>query len=248
MYITMDVISRLYVSLCRDKRKERFETILEPLQAITQLALLAFCPKGSKLSITNNVLFIQTPNWSQGFLRSYNQDQRDDLFFLFSVIRRFNKFYSGPSSKNSQDKASSSNSAPHYSVKKHKSSSTSHELFSMLIELSKSGIDNLIQTYSESDQTTLLHTLRMYRTMLDRPDTFTDDDGSAMEREKDGIDEIFIQITELYSPVYIELLSNIFKLAQANPEQYQIYITGINTLMEPINSQLNKWISDHIVF
>ena len=48
----MDVISRLYVSLCRDKRKERFETILEPLQAITQLALLAFCPKGSKLSIT----------------------------------------------------------------------------------------------------------------------------------------------------------------------------------------------------
>ena len=94
----MDVISRLYVSLCRDKRKERFETILEPLQAITQLALLAFCPKGSKLSIANNVLFIQTPNWSQGFLRSYNQDQRDDLFFLFSVIRRFNKFYSGPTS------------------------------------------------------------------------------------------------------------------------------------------------------
>ena len=247
MYTVMDVISRLYLSLCRDKRKERFETILEPLQAITQLALLAFCPKGSKLSITNNVLFIQTPNWSQGFLRSYNQDQRDDLFFLFSVIRRFNKFYSGPSiPKSNSSQASFSNSDHNHQPKYNKHSATCQELFSTLIELSKSGIDNLIQTYSESDQTTLLHTLRMYRTMLDKPDAFSDD--SNAEIEKDGIDDIFIQITELYSPVYIELLSNIFKLAQANPDQYNIYITGINTLMEPINCQLNKWISDHIVF
>ena len=242
----MDVISRLYLSLCRDKRKERFETILEPLQAITQLALLAFCPKGSKLSITNNVLFIQTPNWSQGFLRSYNQDQRDDLFFLFSVIRRFNKFYSGPTSM-----AKHNHSTPggqKHSFKHNTHSNTSHELFSMLIELSKSGIDNLIQTYSESDQTTLLHTLRMYRTMLDKPDAFSDNTGSEPDKEKDGIDEIFIKITEIYSPVYIELLSNIFKLAQANPEHYDIYLKGINTLMSPINDQLNKWISDHIVF
>jgi hypothetical protein len=36
----MEVLTRIYLSLCRDKRKERFETILEPLQAITQLALL----------------------------------------------------------------------------------------------------------------------------------------------------------------------------------------------------------------
>ena len=244
----MDVISRLYITLCRDKRKERFETILEPLQAITQLALLAFCPKGSKLSIANNVLFIQTPNWSQGFLRSYNQDQRDDLFFLFSVIKRFNKFYSGPTRKKHTDSSMTSKNDSYQSVKKNKSSSTSYELFSTLIELSKSGIDNLIQTYSESDQTTLLHTLRMYRTMLDRPDTFTEDNSSNSEKEKDSIDEIFIKITELYSPVYIELLNNIFKLAKTNQEHYKIYITGINTLMEPINCQLNKWISDHIVF
>ena len=69
-----------------------------------------------------------------------------------------------------------------------------------------------------------------------------------MDTEKDSIDDIFIQITNLYSPIYIDLLNNIFKLAQANPEQYNIYITGVNTLMEPINCQLNKWISDHIVF
>ena len=106
----------------------------------------------------------------------------------------------------------------------------------------------MIQTYSESDQTTLLHTLRMYRTMLDNPDAFGDDREKSMTTEKDNIDSIFVKITSLYTPVYIELLNNIFKLAQANPEQYNIYIDGINTLMTPINCQLNKWISDNIVF
>jgi hypothetical protein len=262
----MELLSRIYLSLCKDKRKERFETILEPLQAITQLALLSFCPRGSKLSIVNNVLFIQTPTWSQGFLRSYNQDQRDDLFFLFSVIRRFNKFYSSPllskgdsyskdngkshgkrdshgKSENDVHKVNSLKTSIH-----NKTQNSSHELFRTLIELSKSGIDNLIQTYSESDQTTLLHTLRMYRTMLDNPDAFGDDREKSMTTEKDNIDSIFVKITSLYTPVYIELLNNIFKLAQANPEQYNIYINGINTLMTPINCQLNKWISDNIVF
>ena len=251
----MDVLSRIYASLCKDKRKERFETILEPLQAITQLALLSFCPKGSKLSITNNILFIQTPTWSQPFMRSYNQDQRDDLFFLFSVIKRFNKFYSSPVNKthHSEHKTGAHKTGAHktgaHKTGAHNNDSAA-ELFGMLIELSKSGIDNLIQTYSESDQTTLLHTLRMYRTMLDKPDAFVESAGgaSAIDAERDSIDDIFIKITELYSPTYIELLHNIFKLAQSNPEHYEIYLTGINTLMDPINSQLNKWISDHIVF
>ena len=88
----------------------------------------------------------------------------------------------------------------------------------------------------------------MYRTMLEKPDAFAEDTNAMVTKEKDGIDEIFVQITELYTPVYIELLYNIFKLAKENPEQYHIYIQGISTLMEPINCQLNKWISDHIVF
>ena len=246
----MEVLTRIYLSLCRDKRKERFETILEPLQAITQLALLSFCPKGSKLSIVNNVLFIQTPTWSQGILRSYNQDQRDDLFFLFSVIRRFNKFYGNGQNSRIQNSGAQKADNPFRGMKiTYPDNDNSHELFSMLIELSKSGIDNLIQTYSESDQTTLLHTLRMYRTMLDKPDAFgRDGEEQTMDAEKDSIDGIFIQITQLYSPVYIDLLNNIFKLAKATPEHYNIYLSGLNTLMEPINCQLNKWISDHIVF
>ena len=34
-----------------NKRKERFDIILDPLQAVIQLACLRFCPIGTKLSI-----------------------------------------------------------------------------------------------------------------------------------------------------------------------------------------------------
>ena len=84
------------------KKKERFQIILEPLQALFQLSLLAFTPIGTKLNISNNILYIQIPNWHQSISRTYYNDSKDDLFYLFNVIRRFKSFYI--SFKDSQDK------------------------------------------------------------------------------------------------------------------------------------------------
>ena len=68
----METIFKLSSYLHTPKKKERFETTLEPLQALIQLSLLSFCPVGSKLSISNNILVIQSPNWNQSFIRIYN--------------------------------------------------------------------------------------------------------------------------------------------------------------------------------
>uniref|UniRef100_A0A6C0BXW4 Uncharacterized protein n=1 Tax=viral metagenome TaxID=1070528 RepID=A0A6C0BXW4_9ZZZZ len=221
----MQVLNSIYSTVCSEKKKERFETILEPLQAITQIALLSFCPKGTKLSISNNLLFVQQPTWKQGLFRSYNHDARDDLYFLFNVIRRFNTFYT-KSELGETD--------------------TGRQLFSRLIELSKGGIDKLIQTYSDSDKNALLHTLRMYRTMLEKPDVFeTETDTSD---EKNSIDDIFINITKIYKPHHIDLINNTILLTSESPEHYDTYLTGLNIMLDPIQSQINKWISDNIVF
>ena len=224
----MEVLNTICSVVRTDKKKERFETILEPLQAITQLALLSFCPKGSKLSISNNLLYVQTPTWTQGLLRSYNKDARDDLYFLFSVIRRFNKFYK--KSTISKD-------------------STEQLLFLKLIELSKVGIDNLIQTYSESDKKALLHTLRMYRKKKKKPDVFEGDISSCNdEEEKTSIDNIFINITNIYNPYHIEIIYNTLLAVTDNPENYETYISGLGIILDPIHSQINKWICENIVF
>jgi hypothetical protein len=147
----MDKIVTLYNFFKSEKKKERFDIILEPLQALTQLSALAFCPIGSKLTISNNLLYIQIPGWGQGLLRTFNNDKRDDLFYLFNVIIRFNTFYG-------------------YLKNGNESSDEDPKLFKLVIKLAKQGIDNLLLTYSTIDQPSLLHTLHMYRTLLDNPE------------------------------------------------------------------------------
>ena len=156
----MDKIVTLYNFFKTEKKKERFDIILEPLQALTQLSALAFCPIGSKLTISNNLLYIQIPGWGQGLLRTFNNDKRDDLFYLFNVIIRFNTFYG-------------------YLKTASDSSDEDAKLFKLVIKLAKQGIDNLLLTYSTIDQPSLLHTLHMYRTLLDNPELVIRSAGGA---------------------------------------------------------------------
>jgi hypothetical protein len=224
----METLINLYSLFKMDKRKERFDIILEPLQALTQLSLMAFCPKGSKLTISNNLLFIQTPGWVQGVLRSYNHDKKDDLFFLFSAIIRFNKFYSHLKTSEKKD---------------------DRLLFDLLIKNSKRGIDNILQTYSNVDQPSLLHTLQLYRTLLDNPDLIINStDNAGDNNSKKNIDEVFIKIRDLYSHSERSVICNILLLTEKRPEYYETYIQGLNNSMEPINNQIKKWINDNIVY
>lgn len=269
----MDALIGLYGMFIKDKGKgkERFDIILEPMQAMTQIALISFCPKGSKLSITNNLLFIQTPTWIQGIMRSYNHDKRDDLFFLFNAIIRFNKFYSYMKNKSGEE----------------------NKLYELILKLSKRGIDSILQTYASSEQPSLLHTLQMYRTMLDRPEIFIQDTSSSSteklsssknsssgrnsnsnsntnlsSRDKEDdippssptisssdtnnsnkdIDDVFIKIRQIYSRYEFSILYNNLLLLEKRPEQYETYIQGINASMTPINLQIKKWINDNIVY
>jgi len=243
----------LYNLVKTDKRKERFDIILEPLQAITQLSLMAFCPTGSKLTLNNNLLFIQTPNWGQGIVRSFQNDKRDDLFFLFNVINRFNKFY-GNFSNNS-------NNSSH--CKNDKNDKNDKLFYDLLIRLSKRGIDKILQTYSSIDESSLLHTLQMYRTMLDNPSLIngkgekSENDSSSSTTSSSGydtmyskknIDDIFIKIKDLYSSHDKTIILNVLTLIEKRPEHYETYIFGLNQLMDPVNLQIKKWINDNIVY
>lgn len=132
----------LYSTIKTKKKKERFETILEPLQAILQIGYLSFSPIGTKLTIRNNILQIQTPNYSQSVIRWYNNDTQEDLFYLFNIFCRFKKFYIDVKVEHTK-------------------------LFELLILQAKNGINNLIRTYNQTDKTHVLHTLQMYKNMLD---------------------------------------------------------------------------------
>ena len=226
----METVARVATrAMGAGSRKERFEIILEPLQAMTQLAMLAFCPVGTKLSIANNVLYVQAPGWGQTIQRTYYQDQRDDLFYLFRMIARYHRFYGFL----------------------REGRGTRPRLFGLLTELSKRGLDNITQTYALADEAALLHTLKMYRTMLDSPELLEGQlagDGASDGSGAPGIDSVFINVRDLYTEHHYDALYQIFMLARASPSDHAHYLEAMNALLAPTTRQIKKWISANIVF
>ena len=219
----METIKVLYNALISDRSKERFEMILEPLQAISQLAFLSYCPVGSKLSISDNILYIQEPGWGQTISRSYYLDKKEDLIYLFGVIKRFHSFYGFLEEGKGK------------------------KLFDDLINLSKCGIEKLIQTYNKADSSHLTQTLRMYKSMIDKPDAF-DMENDENEGKKTDIDEVFKKVVKLYKVSHYSILQHTLVLLKHNPACYRDYIEGYNKIMLDINNQMKKWISDNIIF
>ena len=257
--------------------KERFETILEPLQAIIQIGFISFYPVGAKLAIKHNMLIIQPPNYTQSVSRWYHNDTQDDLCYLFNVFSRFNRFYSYMETTNSA-------------------------LYVLLVTNARAGIDKLIRTYSDTNKPHILHTLSMYKTMIGAgpscavPDPYleTFSSGSAApapapantgagggnSNQKKGvptpvqstelinivtppvsteptsnIDTIFGQIVDKYNSQIFVIIHNVLlqlnkrdDIVSGSGDNYLHYINGLNQILYPINVSIKKWIDENIVF
>ena len=150
----------------------------------------------------------------------------NNVFFLFNAIVRFNRFY----------------------LKQNETSEGNKVLFTLLVRLGKAGIDNILQTYSNIDQPSLLHTLQMYRSILDKPELFYEEITNDDNNSKKNIDDVFIQIVKLYSASDYCIIYNTLLLLEKNPENYETYMVGLNAIMDPINNKIKKWINDNIVY
>lgn len=135
--------------------------ILEPLQAMIQLGLLAFSPLGTKLAIHQNVLHLQHPTLIQGFARWYAGDKKDDLYYLFHVFRRFILWYGRDATQNTSMNTHTFEKAR-----------IDHQLYKILLRNAHSGLEMLMQTYQQSEMGSLVHVLKMYKLFLEEPKYF----------------------------------------------------------------------------
>ena len=134
------------MDLLQSKIKEKSDMIVEPLQVMIQLSLLAHCPVGTKLSISDNTLYLQQPSWSQGVTRWYMKDNKDDLYYLFQAIRRYYLWYKPDSCI----------------------------IYEKILLSAIKGLKNLIKTYENTDKISIRHTLTLYTNILslESPDLF----------------------------------------------------------------------------
>ena len=198
--------------------KEKVDMILEPFQVMVELSLVAHCPVGTKVSVSDNLLHIQQPHWTQGVIRWYQNDNKDDLYYLFHAVRRYYMWY-----KNKKD----------------------NKIFKEILRSAIKGLDKLIETYKKSDRQSILHTLSLYKNLLelDNNELFKDE-----KKETISMDQVFKNIVHIYNDNILRIVYNTLVLLEKenNEEHKQNYIDGLRLVLSPINNEIRNWIQENL--
>ncbi len=204
-------------SLSFNNVKEQQHMILEPLQVMINLALLNYCPVGTKISISNNNLHIQQPTIVQGVVRWWNKDTKDDLYYLFHAIRRYYLWY-----KSKDDKR-----------------------FDYILATAIKGITKLIETYSASGQHSITHTLSLYKNILDMDNQqlFQETSSSAINMDQVFQNCTTLYSKHHIYVVYniLQLLES-----DANEESRFFYLEAMRNFLNPLHISIRSWINNNL--
>lgn len=204
--------------------------ILEPLQAMIQLALLSTCPIGTKLQIQENILYVQPPTLIQPVSRWYHSDRKDDLYFLYSVIKRFIKWYHPVNNKKSP---------------------LTQEMYQLISAMSVDGLHQLFKTYSSAEANTVIHVIQMYKNLLEynNDKIMTEEYLLDMEKNKINIDEVFENIIQIYEPTILQVVYYSLQVirAEQNAMALQNMVDGLNLMLNKMNQQIRDWIRLNMV-
>jgi len=199
--------------------KEKADMILEPMQVMIQLAILSYEPIGTKIHVSNNILRLQRPTYSQGIVRWWNSDNKDDLYYLFHAIRRYYKWY-----KNQDD----------------------DEIYDYILKKAILGIDSLIETYTKTDKISIRQTLSLYKNILDmeEPSLFKDESEQAT-----SMDKVFENVISVYDGEYLNAIYNILLLmdkSEGKPDLLTNYSDGLYTISIPMHNTIQSWIQTNL--
>jgi hypothetical protein len=219
----------LYQALTHNRQKDKIDMILEPFQAMIQLAILSLCPTGTKLHIQENILHLQPPTLTQSISRWYHSDKKDDLYFLYSVIKRYIKWYNPSSNKKSP---------------------LTVELYQLVTGMAAEGLNQLFKTYSSSDSNTVIHVIQMYKNLLEyNNDKILVDEYIVDEKNKVNIDEVFERIISIYDPSILHILRpSLHLIRQEEDSLNQIHlIEGLNLMLMKYNKLIKEWIKVNLI-
>lgn len=220
--LSLPKISNVYSALSIfHKTKEKTHMTLEPLQAMIQIAFLSVLPIGTKMAISENILYLQQPSITQPLSRWYYADKKEDLYFLFQVIKRFMKWYGN--------------------------GSINRDLYNLIITMANNGLNNLIKTYQTSEKSAaLIQIIQIYQDILNHHDV---DINEITDKMSNNIDEIFKNIISIYDPNVLSIIHNILLSIQEERNDVYInnYIDGLNIIMNKINDNIRGWIKTNLI-
>ncbi len=121
------------------KKNESNKQYLEPLSTLFKLALVSFKDSGTKIAITNHRIYVQSPSFLQGTIRSVYGNTREEIHHLLQPILQCVKLY--PPTQNQE--------------------------LAYLYKLAIKGLRRLKKSY-DNDSSTVCYTIDLYISILDR--------------------------------------------------------------------------------
>ena len=208
------------------QKKDRFTFILEPLQVMVIFVFLSKMPIGTKISIHDNIMYLQETAVFQGMIRWFNNDNKDDLYALYQVFQRYHYFY-----------------IDHHDVYP--------ELFKIIKQYAKLGIDNLIETYKKTEKHSLLHSLHICKLLLQKPDLLNTLNEHSEDVELEPIQEVdivFKKVIELYDDNYLNLLCYILKQLILGKGEPTDILKSYMSISKNYFENITQWIHKNVIF
>ena len=226
LFTKTEQLKTLYNTISLHKSKDKLDMVLEPFQSMIQIALLSISPIETKLAIQENILYLQTPGFTQPISRWYYSDKKDDLYFLFQVIKRFVKWYNPENSDKSP---------------------IPKDLYELIIKMSIKGLENLTKTYNNTDNNNIIQVIYMYKSLLESNEKV---EHLKSPDDKVGIDIVFENIIEIYDQHLISLIHNLLLMISTEDNIIHVsnYIQGLNLIMAKNNNLIKNWIKTNLVF
>jgi len=191
--------------------------ILEPLSCILNLAILSFKEPGTKIAVSNNRLYIQSPNLFQGPLRLVYGNNREEIHHLLKPLMLATELYppeTGPELK-------------------------------YMYGLAVQGLKHLKQSYNNGSST-VCHTIDLYISVLERKvmeqsvhvDSY---DVCKLENLNESQHKIF---QDLWDNNDICLVCSLFKSATKSKDISLSYLTSIENIIKAketiVEEKINK--------
>jgi len=199
--------------------KEKADMILEPLQVMIELSMLAYCEIGTKLSVDENLLTLHKPSYIQGIVRWWKNDKKQDIHYLFHAIRRYYIWYK----------------------------TQNHKIFNFILEKAIIGLNKLIETYKKCDERSILQTLSLYKNVLDldNSELFKDKSEDAVNMDKVFKNIIDIYDDKMIRVVYNMML--LMEENKNSQQVVDSYLVALQYFMVPINEKIRSWIQENLV-
>lgn len=220
--ILMSTISNsLYYSVLNliQKKKEK-NIIIDPFSCLTKLALMSYLENGTKISINNNKINFNQPEYNQGIVRFIYGDNREDLHNLFSPIQKCKEWYYDES----------------------------REEIVYFFNKAINGLKNLKKAYSQ--YATIQHTIDYYITVLvnntQNNSNTNINNSSNPDTNSTNLDTIKQFLKELWSDREINIIIDLLKEYESKQEESEkIYI--YNSIINYCNmkeEKLNKFLEE----